>query len=94
MVEEYCNKWRLSINCTKTKITVFGENVKDQEKYNFVYKGGKLEVVNSFKYLGVTFNWNGSFKNCIIDLKAQASRAMFALIAKGRKLSLPVDIMF
>ncbi len=67
--EQYCNHWKLDINCAKTKITVFGQNVKDQSLYNFTYKGEKLEVVNSFKYLGVTLSAKGSYKQCITELK-------------------------
>ncbi len=29
-VEMYCKKWKLDINCAKTKITVFGGKVKDK----------------------------------------------------------------
>ena len=91
-IEGFCDKWKLEVNCSKTKVTVFGENVKDQSKYNFMYKGEQLEVVNNFKYLGVTFTSKGSFKMCITDLKQQASRAMYSLIAKSRKLKLPIDL--
>jgi len=92
LVERYCKKWKLDINCTKTKIIVFGEDVKDQSNYDFKYKGEKIDIVNNFKYLGVTFSCNNSFKECIVDLKAQANRAMFSLIAKSRKLQLPIDV--
>ena len=80
------------MNGSKTKITIFGEKVKDQSKYSFKYKDEELEIVNCFKYLGVTFNQNGSFKDCIEDLKKQATRSMYALIAKSRRHGLPVDI--
>ena len=91
-VEQYCSDWKLDINCSKTKIIVFGEKIRDQSKYNFIYKGNALELVNEFKYLGITFSHNGSFRNCIKDLKQQANRAMYSLLAKCRRHSLPVDI--
>ncbi len=89
--EMYCKKWKLDINCAKTKITVLGEKVKDQNKYNFMYQGEKIEIVNVFKYLGVICSHNGSFNQWILHLKDHAKRAMFSLITKSRKLNLPID---
>ena len=52
-----------------------------------------LEIVTEFKYLGVVFKSTGSFNNCKVYLKVQATKAMFALLSKGRVLNLPVDVM-
>ena len=49
--------------------------------------------MDAFKYLGVTFKYNGSFQIFKSQLKEQALRAVFALLSKGRKLHLPIDIM-
>ena len=43
----------------------------------------KLDVVNDYNYLGVTFNFNAIKKGC---------RAMFALLKRIKSLSLPPDI--
>ena len=52
----------------------------------------QLEVVFSYSYLGIIANYNGSFKLAQKDLYDKASRAMFGLLAKCRKLKLPIDI--
>ncbi len=89
---EYCDKWRLAVNVSKTKVLIFGKAKTKKDKYIFLYKGQALEIVDSYKYLGLTLNNNGSFKTAISNLKSQASRAMYSLLAKCRKLQLPLDL--
>ena len=91
-LQQYCDKWKLEINCSKTKISIFSRGKINSSKYNFLYGGSKIEIVNSYKYLGLEFNSSGSFKKTIESLKPQASRAMFSLISKSRRLRLPIDI--
>lgn len=66
-------------------------NVTDVLKYVFC-DGQVLEAVHSIKYLCVVFSHNGSFKTAIDDLYKRASKAMFALMGKCRKLDLSIDI--
>ena len=42
--------------------------------------------------MGVTLNYNGSFKICQEYLCQQGRRTMYSLIAKCRKFSLPIDL--
>ena len=88
----YCDKWKLEINCSKTKITIFSRGKIRPDKYNFVYDNRKIEIVKTYKYLGLEFSSSGSFKPSLEQLKSQASRAMFALISKARRHCLPIDI--
>jgi hypothetical protein len=88
----YSDEWKLKINSSKTKVTIFGNRKIDASKFTFVVNNDELEIVHCFKYLGILFNYNGSFRNALDDLKNQASRAMFALLNKCRKLNLPIDI--
>ena len=52
-----------------------------------VFDNKLLEIVTEFKYLGVVFKSTGSFNNCKVYLKEQATKAMFALLSKGRVLT-------
>jgi hypothetical protein len=88
---EYCRKNKLKVNETKTKIVVFSRG-KIRNIPTFLFNDEKLEVVHSYTYLGVTLNYNGKFKVSQKDLYDKASRAMFGLIAKCRRLKLPIDI--
>ena len=91
-LKSYCDTWKLEINCSKTKITIFSRNKINHSAYNFKYGDQVIETVDSYKYLGVIFNYNGSFNLALDSLRSQASRAMFSLISKARRLSLPIDI--
>ena len=50
----YCNTWKLTVNCTKTKVLIFGGSRKDCKA---IYKLGnmKLDTVEIYKYLGISF---------------------------------------
>ncbi len=91
-LETYCNNWKLKVNCDKTKIVIFSRGRVDTERYNFKFGTSDIEIVREYKYLGLTFNYNGRFRQGELVLKKQATRAMFSLISKCRKFDLPVDI--
>ena len=91
-MESYCEKWKLHINCKKTKITIFSKEKCDSLNFNFQFKGENIDIVEHYKYLGVILNYNGSFKTCQEQLCQQGRRAMYSLIAKCRKFDLPIDL--
>ena len=87
----YCNIWKLSVNVEKTKIVIFGKSKWKGEQI-FKYDGNIIIVEDSFKYLGVILNYNGSFvkhKKHVID---QSQKSMFALLRRSRQLDLPIDL--
>ncbi len=86
-MKTYSGTWKLFVNETKTKVMIFGKT-KVQKHYKFM----ELELVHNVKYLGLIINFNGSFKLAITERKKQASRAMYALIGKCRKLGLRIDL--
>ena len=88
---DYCKKWKLKINTSKTKVMIFSRG-KVRKCDDFTYDGRRLEIVYEFQYLGIRFNYNGKFKVAQKNLSDRASRAMFALLRKIRKLCLPVDV--
>ena len=90
-VYDYCKTWHLTVNTSKTKITIFSRG-KVRKHPNFRFGNSCIDVVEDFDYLGVKFNYNNKFKKGINKQINQARRAMFSLISKARKLDLPVDI--
>ena len=58
-LKEYCKRWRMFVNTDKTQIVVFnhpkGKSWSSQA-INICYNGIRLEVVESFKYLGLMFH--------------------------------------
>ena len=91
-LKNYCTEWKLRVNCSKTKVVIF-EKRKARRQPKFFYNSEELEIVEAFKYLGVIFNYTGNFRKCKMYVKDQATKAMFALLSKGRRLKLPIDIM-
>ncbi len=88
----YCNEWKLKLNCNKTKIIVFIRGVANLCKYKFEFGCEQIEVVEDYKYPGVLFSYNGRFRKGEMELKEQATRAMYSVIGKARKFDLPVDV--
>ena len=54
-LKQYCAKWRMFVNIKNTKVMVFSAS-RAHHNNIFVYNGAALEVVSSFKYLGVMFS--------------------------------------
>ena len=59
-LHEYCCKWNISVNITKTKSMVFKSGNR-RENLNLKYDRSPLETVNTFTYLGMTLSSNGKF---------------------------------
>ena len=58
-IQLYCDTWHLTFNTNQTKIMVFE---KGRHSYPKIYlKGLELEVVTSFRYLGVELFKNGNW---------------------------------
>ncbi|XP_071508531.1 uncharacterized protein [Diadema antillarum] len=87
----YCIDWKLSVNTTKTKVLIFSRG-KVRNFPLFSFGEDKLDVVDDFVYLGIQFNYNGSFKKAISKQVTQARKALFSMSLKVQKLKLPVDI--
>ena len=91
-LEQYCKMWKLTVNPKKTKITIFSSRKVNANTLHFTYNGKPIEIVDSFKYLGIMFKYNGKFDECKKRLYDQASKAMFSLLSKSHELDLPLDI--
>ena len=88
---EYCKYWELSINVTKTQVMTFSRG-EIRKRNTFYFVEIKLVTTDSYKYLGIIFNYNGKFRLAKQDLLLRGKRAMFALMTKARKLHLPIDV--
>ena len=89
-VEDYCNTWQLTVNTSKTKIVIFSKG-KIRKVPSFTFGGDVIDVVYDFIYLGVRFNYNGSFKKAISKQVTQARKALYSMLVKAKRLKLSVD---
>jgi len=90
-MSNYCKKNSLKINSAKTKVLIFSKG-KVRRVPDFYYNGSKIEVVYNYLYLGLNFQYNNKFNIAQKHLYDKASKAMFSLIRKSRKLLLPIDL--
>ena len=87
---DYCVRWNLTVNKSKTKIIIFGAN--KHEKFRFRLGGTDIETVDSYKYLGTYFSQSRSFLNARKHIVTQANKAMHLLSLRIRNLNLPIDL--
>ena len=90
-VYDYCKEWDLTVNTSKTKIVIFSKK-KFNDYPAFLFGHDIVEVVEDYTYLGVIFNYNGSFYKAINKQVEQGKRAFYALLHKIKILRLPVDL--
>ena len=77
---------RLTVNLEKSKIIVFrkGGFLRSTEKW---FLGGKqLEIVNSYKYLGLTFSTRHSFTLAMDEIKLRGKRATNEIICTLKRI--------
>jgi hypothetical protein len=78
-------------NVNKTKVLVFSKR-KCQQNFDFTLSGEKLDVIDSYTYLGITFKYNGSFVDVRKRLVEQAEKSLFAIYKKIRNDNIPIDL--
>ena len=97
ILEMFCNRWGLTVNTGKTKVIVFQSpsRFQNQDVYHFNYDNVPLEIVQSFKYLGLTLARSGITGSTTIKARiCHADKAMFALTARLRSLELSIETSF
>ena len=79
-LNDYADRWELSVNINKTSIMVFNTSSRIL-KCAYGFKLGDLEItpVRTYYYLGILFSLNGYFKHAIDTLRKKALRSFFSL---------------
>lgn len=95
-LSEYCSKWNLEVNTTKTKIMIFNKSGKLlNHKFIFHYKNEELDIVRNYKYLGIEFKPSGNFDLAKENLYKKALKTFFyirKLITTSTNISIPTWI--
>ena len=87
-MHEYCNTWHLTNNTNKTKFMVFERGRHSHPK---IYLNGiELDVVSSFKYLGVEILKNGNWSRTQKHISHHASYALFRLYNLFNQIALKI----
>ena len=79
-LEEFCLRWGLSVNMTKTKVMIFNSQGRMLNcSKGFEFGSDSIQATKSYTYLGITFNLCGSFKDAMEALRQNALRSYFSL---------------
>ena len=76
-IESYCTIWGLKINTAKTKAMIFEKG--RHTLYDFYLNNSKLEIVTSFKYVGIHFFFSKMAGNWHRTQKRLSQHAAYAL---------------
>jgi hypothetical protein len=79
MLHDYCERWKLTVNTSKTKIMIFKKGGRTSRGLRFSYNNAELDIVSEFSYLGIIFSSGGSFSKTHDALAGQALKALFKL---------------
>lgn len=82
----YCKMLQLNVNTSKTKILPFHKGRIKRNPFLF-YEDEKIEVVNTYRYLGVNFSASGSFGPFCKDLIKKAkgtTELMIGVLGRAR----------
>ena len=80
LLKSYCDLWGLEVNIDKTKVMVFRKRGLIRNNEIWFYDNIPLEIVNDFNYLGVSFNYTGSFALNQSVLTGKGLKAMYVLM--------------
>lgn len=85
----YCEQNMLVVNTQKTKVMIFQKAGRKARVRPFRYRGDVLEVVKSYKYLGVPFSTSGLYNEATNYFEGKANAALGSLwgILEASKLN-------
>ena len=70
------------MNFDKTKIVVFSKQKLNKGTMHFYYGPNSIEIVETYKYLGILFHYSGKFSQAMSNLADKARKTYFALKSK------------
>ena len=85
-LNEWCKKWLIKVNESKSKIIHFRTKLNRVTDVNFCFDGNILEIVSEYKYLGVLIDEHLSFEKATAMLAEAGGRALGSIISKFKKM--------
>ena len=80
----------LTVNKKKSQIMIFNKAGR-KGKENFTLDGTKLELVQTYTYLGVEMSSSGSFSTAIREINNKARKALIPLIKTAAQFRIPFE---
>ena len=85
---QYCVTWKVKVNTNKTKLMVFEK--RGNTHYDCRYDGVILDIVNSFKYLGLTLYENGKWSQTEKTITHRSQAALHNLFIVFNQLDFTI----
>ena len=81
---EYCQKWNLTVNASKTKVMLFSRGKCKYDKLCFKYGNDTISVVKDYVYLGVKFSYNAKFIKSYNYINQKREQNTFCYVEKSK----------
>ena len=91
ILQEWCKKWRIIVNVSKTKIVHYRKSNCRETNFKFTLNGAEIEKVEGYKYLRTYLNYCLNLERIIEPQSKAGSRALGQVI---RKTKLNYDLVF
>lgn len=88
LLQAYSKRWRLTVNVKKTKVVVYTTAHRAVAAPQLTYMSAPIEVLDTFRYLGVDLHSTQPFAASGVERAASAHRAALALHNRCRDLRL------
>ena len=85
IVCQWMSKWSIGLNVKKSKCLHFRPNHVDKTDFDFNINDVKIDLTNTYKYLGVYFDEQLEFKENVTILSQAAGRALGSIINKYKR---------
>ena len=86
-INSWCQKWQLSVYCSKTQVIHFRKLSDKETEFEFKLGEKCIEKVQKYRYLGVELNSTLNFTETVETLANASSRSMGGLIHKHFKIN-------
>ena len=83
-LEHFCKQSGMQVNMKKTKCLVLGT----KQELSLYFAGEKVEMVTSYKYLGVEFSQSMSWATCVKHRVAHGYKAFYSMVQKCKAANL------
>ena len=76
VLEEFCGKWGMEVNLTKTKAVVFRNGGVMSKSVKFSYRGEKVKTFTYYRYLRFIFSSKNLWSKALSTLAAQGEKVL------------------
>lgn len=90
LLEQYSVHNQLEVNVSKSKIVCFRRSPRVPDNLSFKFAGKKLEMVNSYNYLGVVFSSSSLFfemSSSAVNKTAMCTGSVMSLMSRSKIIS-------